>query len=158
MADVEQVTFNSEGLQLHGLLWKADRPEKRVVLFCHGAFETRESWSAFADRLNQDGFSVLTFDFAGHGLSQGLRGSVNLRLWAYNIRDAINYLQARGYSVFGLVGWESGGSAALLHPVALLDAAAASRLAIGEAIRARNATGQPCASRPAEKRQYDPGR
>ena len=114
MSNVEQVTFHSEGLEIHGCLWKADRPEKGAVLFCHGAFETRENWAAFADRLSQEGFTVFTFDFAGHGASQGLRGSVNLRTWAYNIRDAMNYLQGRGCSAFGLVGWESGGSAAVL--------------------------------------------
>jgi alpha-beta hydrolase superfamily lysophospholipase len=111
---VEQVTFTSEGLEIHGSLWKTDHLEKGAVLFCHGAFETQENWTAFADGLNQEGFTVFTFDFAGHGGSQGVRGSVNLRTWAYNIRDAMNYLQRRGYSVFGLVGWESGGSAAIL--------------------------------------------
>ena len=111
---MEQVTFHSESLEIHGSLWKTGHPEKGAVLFCHGAFETQENWTAFADRLNQDGFTVFTFDFAGHGASEGVRGSVNLRIWAYNIRDAMNYLQRRGYSVFGLVGWESGGSAAIL--------------------------------------------
>ena len=114
MSDVEQVTFPSESLEIRGCLWKTDHPENRAVLFCHGAFETQDNWTAFADRLNRDGFSVFAFDFAGHGASQGVRGSVNLRTWAYNIRDAMNYLQRRGYSVFGLVGWESGGSAAIL--------------------------------------------
>jgi len=111
---VEQVTFHSEGLEIHGSLWKTDHPEKGAVLFCHGAFETQENWTAFADRLSQEGFTVFTFDFAGHGASQGMRGAVNLRAWAYNIRDAMNYLQRRGCSIFGLVGWESGGSAAML--------------------------------------------
>jgi alpha-beta hydrolase superfamily lysophospholipase len=114
---VEQVTFHSEGLEVHGSLWKTDHPEKGAVLFCHGAFETQENWKAFADKLNRDGFTVFTFDFAGHGASQGMRGSVNLRAWAYNIRDAMNYLQRRGCSIFGLVGWESGGSAAVLAAV-----------------------------------------
>ncbi len=111
---MEQVTFHSEGLEIHGSLWKTDHPEKGAVLFCHGAFETQENWTAFADRLSQEGFTVFTFDFAGHGASQGMRGAVNLRAWAYNIRDAMNYLQRRGCSIFGLVGWESGGSAAML--------------------------------------------
>ncbi len=111
---MEQVTFHSEGLEIHGSLWKTDHPEKGAVLFCHGAFETQENWTAFADRLSQEGFTVFTFDFAGHGASQGMRGAVNLRAWAYNIRDAMNYLQRRGCSIFGLVGWESGGSAAVL--------------------------------------------
>jgi len=44
------------------------------VLFCHGAFETQENWTAFADRLSQEGFTVFTFDFAGHGASQGRSG------------------------------------------------------------------------------------
>ena len=114
MINVEQVTFHSEGLEIHGSLWKTDHPEKGAVLFCHGAFETQENWTAFADRLSQEGFTVFTFDFAGHGASQGMRGAVNLRAWAYNIRDAMNYLQRRGCSIFGLVGWESGGSAAML--------------------------------------------
>lgn len=114
MINVEQITFHSEGLEIHGALWKTDHPAKGTVLFCHGAFETQENWTAYADRLNRDGFTVFTFDFAGHGASQGMRGAVDLRTWAYNIRDAMNYLQGRGCSVFGLVGWESGGSAALL--------------------------------------------
>jgi len=111
---VEQIIFHSEGFEIHGSLWKTDHPEKGAVLFCHGAFETQENWTAFADRLNRDGFTVCTFDFAGHGTSQGMPGLVNLRTWAYNIRDAMTYLQGHGCLAFGLVGWESGGSAAVL--------------------------------------------
>jgi alpha-beta hydrolase superfamily lysophospholipase len=111
---VEQIIFHSEDLEIHGSLWKTDYPEKGAVLFCHGAFETQENWTAFAERLNGDGFTVCTFDFAGHGASQGIPGLVDLRTWAYNIRDAITYLQGRGCLAFGLVGWESGGSAAVL--------------------------------------------
>ena len=54
------------------LYGKTDHPERGVVLFCHGAFETQENWRAFADRLNQDGFAVFAFDFAGHGGSEGV--------------------------------------------------------------------------------------
>jgi lysophospholipase len=64
--------------------------------------------------LYSEGFSVLTFDFSGHGESQGKRSLVNLRTWAYNIRDAINMLSSHGYHQFALVGWGSGGSASLL--------------------------------------------
>ncbi len=110
----EQISFLSEGLELHGSLWMADGPARGAVLFCHGAFETSKNWAAFAEKLSQDGFTCCTFDFAGHGQSQGLRGQVDLRNWAYNIRDALNYLQERGFAKAGLVGWDSGGSAALL--------------------------------------------
>jgi Lysophospholipase len=113
LSDVEQISFVSEGLEIHGSLWMANQAAGTIV-FCHGAFETRKSWSAFAEKLNQDGFTCFTFDFAGHGQSQGLRGLVNLRTWAYNIRDALNYLEERGCPAAGLVGWDSGGSAAIL--------------------------------------------
>ncbi|MGE5072326.1 MAG: alpha/beta hydrolase, partial [Anaerolineae bacterium] len=117
-------TFTSEGQTIHGRLWTAG--SQAAVVFCHGAFERQENWAAFAERLNGEGFATFTFDFAGHGASEGLRGSVELRTWAYNIRDALNYLQSRGWNAFGLVGWESGGSAALLaaaHDKRLVSAA-----------------------------------
>jgi alpha-beta hydrolase superfamily lysophospholipase len=114
LSKAEEVTFPSEGLELRGRLWTIDSPDRAAVVFCHGAFDTQDNWGVFAEQLNREGFTVLTFDFAGHGSSQGLRGSVNLRTWAYNIRDALNYLQSRGWKTFALVGWDSGGSAVLL--------------------------------------------
>lgn len=115
MGNGKQITFSSEGLDIHGTLREADHPtDKTVVVFCHGAFETQANWASFAERLNHEDFNTFTFDYAGHGASQGIRNLVNLRVWAYNIRDALNTLQAYGYTVFGLVGWGNGGSAALL--------------------------------------------
>lgn len=61
-----------------------------------------------------EGWSVFTFDFAGHGQSEGLRSLVNLRVWAYNLRDALTTLQKRGYGPFAVVGWGMGGSVSLL--------------------------------------------
>ena len=110
----EKVSFLSEGLEIQGELWTADPPSRQAVLFCHGALETQKNWAGFAGRLCQAGFTCLTFDFAGHGQSGGLHGLVNLRTWAYNIRDALTYLEARGCPTASLVGWDSGGSAALL--------------------------------------------
>lgn len=111
---MEKVTFTSEGLQLAGTLWETDGCESRAVVFCHGAFEYQENWYEYAERLNNEGFTTFTFDFAGHGASDGLRSLVKLPIWAYNIRDAFNYLHGRGYQQFALVGWGSGGSASLL--------------------------------------------
>jgi alpha-beta hydrolase superfamily lysophospholipase len=114
VCDVEPLRFISENLEIHGTLWKPNLPSRGAVLFCHGAFETQKNWADFAGRLSQAGFTCLTFDFAGHGQSQGLPGMVSLRTWAHNIRDALGVLEARGCPLVGLVGWDSGGSAALL--------------------------------------------
>jgi lysophospholipase len=112
---MEPITFQSEGLDIRGALYRLDGTDPAaVVLFCHGAFETQENWSDFAMRLTAKGFASFTFDFAGQGESQGTPGLVNLRVWAYNIRDALSCLQAIGFKRFGVVGWDSGGSAALL--------------------------------------------
>ena len=84
------------------------------MVFCHGAFEFQDNWSDYAARFAEQGVTAFSFDFAGHGASQGLRSQVDLRIWAYNLRDALNELGRRGYRRFAVVGWGTGGSAALL--------------------------------------------
>jgi alpha-beta hydrolase superfamily lysophospholipase len=64
--------------------------------------------------MNMEGWSAFLFDFTGHGKSQGLRSLVNLRVWAYNLRDALTTLQKKGYGPFAVVGLGIGASAALL--------------------------------------------
>jgi pimeloyl-ACP methyl ester carboxylesterase len=111
---MEKIVFRSEGLEIHGCLYETAAPETRTVVFCHGAFEFQENWADYAARMNAGGLPAFTFDFAGHGESQGIRSLVNLRVWAYNLRDALSALEVRGYGPFALVGWDIGGSAALL--------------------------------------------
>lgn len=113
-SSAENFIVISQGVEIHGVLREADQHKSKAVIFCHGAFEFKENWSAYAGLLTAEGYATFTFDFTGHGESQGLRSLVDLRVWAYNIRDILNHLQRRGYQRFGLVGWGSGGSAALL--------------------------------------------
>lgn len=115
----EPVEFNSQGETIHGLYRPANPPsggeaKHSAVLICHGAFEHQGNWQTWAERLAAGGYAVLTFDFAGHGESGGLQGLVDMQVWAYNLRDAMNFLGQRGLNRFALVGWGSGGSAALL--------------------------------------------
>lgn len=85
-----------------------------MVVFCHGAFDFQENWFAYARQMNEVGWSAFTFDFAGNGRSEGSRSQVNLRIWTYNLRDALTTLQKRGYETFAVIGWGLGGSAILL--------------------------------------------
>ncbi len=110
----EAIEFESEGRLLKGSLFMADERPGSAVILCHGAFEHRLNWSEYAARLAESGCSTLTFDFAGHGESAGLRSLVDMPVWAYNLRDAMNYLARRGFLRFALVGWDFGGSAVLL--------------------------------------------
>jgi acylglycerol lipase len=111
---MEAISFSSEGFQLSGVLWEPDSIDLRAVIFCHGAFEFQENWYPFAERLKDEGYTCFTFDFVGHGQSEGRRNMVDLKTWAYNLRDAMNLLQSRGYKCFAVVGFGIGGSAALL--------------------------------------------
>ena len=111
----ETLSFESEGQLLQGsFYWDDSSQPIKAVILCHGAFEGRENWAEYAQRLAAQGFPSLVFDFVGHGESAGRRGLVDMRQWAYNIRDAMNALGKRGFRHFALVGWGSGGSAALL--------------------------------------------
>jgi alpha-beta hydrolase superfamily lysophospholipase len=110
----EQVNFMSEGSRLAGHFYPAGLLTGKAVILCHDAFGHKGYWDAYARRLAASGFSVLSFDFAGHGESEGLRSQVEMPVWAYNVRDAMNFLGRKGYSKIGLVGSGNGGSAALL--------------------------------------------
>jgi pimeloyl-ACP methyl ester carboxylesterase len=117
---MEIIQFDSEGQALQGAFFPGEHVGQKnsisplAVILCHGAFEGRENWYPYAERLADQGFPTLALDFVGHGHSTGPRGLVELRQWAYNLRDAVNILAERGYNRFALVGWGSGGSAALL--------------------------------------------
>lgn len=110
----EEIIFQSEGVDIHGELYTASSSGSRVVVFCHDAFESQENWIQYAQQMNVEGWSVFLFDFAGHGKSRGLRSLVNLRIWAYNLRDALTALEKSGYGPFAVVGEGLGGSAVLL--------------------------------------------
>lgn len=55
------------------------RPEKKdetfpAILICHGYLSSKEEAGDFPKKLAENGYIVLSFDFSGHGNSQGDRG------------------------------------------------------------------------------------
>jgi pimeloyl-ACP methyl ester carboxylesterase len=111
---MEQISFRSGECTLTGCLFEAAVLEPKAVVFCHGAFEDQQNWQPYASRMAGQCFSAFTFDFTGHGLSEGIRSTVDMEVWAYNLRDGLNYLARRGYQRFAVVGFGHGGSAGLL--------------------------------------------
>lgn len=111
---MEQITYQSTNGALTGCLYEAQVLEPRVVVFCHGAFEDQQNWQEYASRMAGQDISAFTFDFTGHGLSEGIRSTVDLEVWAYNLRDSMNYLARRGYQRFAVAGFGHGGSAGLI--------------------------------------------
>ncbi|MCI0642901.1 MAG: hypothetical protein L0Y72_05985 [Gemmataceae bacterium] len=68
----EKVRFTSvDGVELHGLFYPAGKRNSPTVIMLHPLNEDsrKATWVALAEKLNQAGFAVLTFDFRGHGHS-----------------------------------------------------------------------------------------
>lgn len=68
----ETVEFSADGSRLHGeiLIPEGDGPFPGVVM-CHGMASDHRAMSPSAQRLVRRGVAVLTFDFRGHGKSEG---------------------------------------------------------------------------------------
>jgi alpha-beta hydrolase superfamily lysophospholipase len=72
MAHVEFSIQSKDGLHLFAQEWSPDNTQA-VVCLVHGLGEHSGRYAHVADRLNQAGYAVLTFDLRGHGKSDGQR-------------------------------------------------------------------------------------
>lgn len=94
MMRVEEVHFDaSDGVSLAGWFIPG-LPDRPVLILCHDLGSSRSSLVNLAIALRRAGFSVLAFDFRGHGESDGGRSTLGL----YEKRDvfgALEYLKTR---------------------------------------------------------------
>jgi len=87
--DVQTVGFRAaDGVELQGWLLRgeADRPP---LVLCHDRGSSKESLINLAITLHDDGFSVLLFDFRGHGRSEPGRSTLGL----YETRDVVGAVE-----------------------------------------------------------------
>jgi lysophospholipase len=64
----------ADGTKLHGEWFPAAGTPRAGVLIVHGYADHGGRFGHVAKRLQGDGFSVLTFDYRGHGKAEGKRG------------------------------------------------------------------------------------
>lgn len=118
-----EVTFPSrDGLHLHGWFipsqglslpsladahWSGDG--KGTVIFCHGRFGSKDPDLKYVPFFRETGYNAFLFDFRGHGRSEGNYSSFGYyeRL---DLLGAIDLLQSRGFSRFGVLGFSLGGA------------------------------------------------
>lgn len=105
---MERVTFkNSRDLTLVGQLSRAT--SQSVIILCHGFTSDKSSRGRF-DRLagtyQRSGYNVLAFDFSGCGESAD--DSLTLAKQVDDLKAAINFVKARGYTTIGLHGHSLG--------------------------------------------------
>ena len=106
--DVPLAPGSAEQIRLSGI----ERGTGSVgVVLAHMLGSSQLAWSAYASKLADEGFHVLTFDFRGHGVSGGDR---NPSLAALDLAAAVAKIRALGANRVLVVGASMGGTAALV--------------------------------------------
>ena len=106
---MEKVSFkNSRGLQLVGDFYKAD--SNNIIIMAHGFINDRSSQGRFdrlADRLQEENYNVLKFDFSGCGESDP--DIIKLDKEIDDLLSAIDFVKEKGFDKIGLFGNSLGG-------------------------------------------------
>ena len=71
----EKVRFTTvDGVELHGMFYASSKRNAPTIMMLHALEQDsrKKAWVSLAETLNNKGFSVLTFDFRGHGQSTEL--------------------------------------------------------------------------------------
>jgi len=99
-ADAKRVTFKTaDGVELAGTYYPSGGKKEATVLFLHhfdpkgGGNSHTDGWDKLAERLQKEGYSVLSFDFRGFGESK----SVDASFWANpKFRDNMTMVKRKG--------------------------------------------------------------
>lgn len=103
-----EVTFQTaDGVNLHGLLY--GKSTKGVILAPMYPGE-QAGWQPFAEVLAGEGYCVLTFDFRGHGLSEGERATTAAPT---DLAAAAAFLHEHGVEQVAVLGAGLGGLAGI---------------------------------------------
>jgi len=70
----QPLAIASDGLLLAGLLFRPAGAARGALLVCHGAGSRKENHTLMGEQAAAAGLAALTFDFRGHGDSDGLMG------------------------------------------------------------------------------------
>jgi uncharacterized protein len=86
-----------------------------IVVFAHGLSSSQKTRSIteVSAQLHNAGISTLTFDFHGHGQSEGAFADLTLTLAIDDLTRAVAYARSLGYRKVGLFGESFGGAAAI---------------------------------------------
>jgi pimeloyl-ACP methyl ester carboxylesterase len=110
---MEKVTFeNNRDLELVGNYWQA-KSDAGIVM-SHGFTGDKTEWGYFdrvAEELNNAGYNVLAFDFAGSGESDD--ESLRIDNQVDDLSVAVEYLESQDVDRIGLFGHSQGGLVSL---------------------------------------------
>lgn len=102
------VIRTSDGLALDARLW--DVPGWPIAIYLHEYREDQDSW--WPESLRRTDVAALTFDFRGHGASQG--DEEDIHGMVLDVRAAVEFARQRGYREITIVGAGMGATAGLI--------------------------------------------
>ncbi len=108
---ITDLIIRAGGVDVVATLWEAKNAP--AIIICHGLSSDRKGKAKqLAQALHKVGFTVLTFDFRGHGESGGRFEDLTLSGSVSDLRAAIKHLSTEGRPV-GVIGSSWGGLVAL---------------------------------------------
>jgi alpha-beta hydrolase superfamily lysophospholipase len=118
MMRTENVTFQSEGQNISGVLHLPEKKSPPCVIASHGLLSSKESekYIALGDRLSQEGIAMLRFDFRGIGESDGRIEDDTVSRRILDLDSAIGFIKSRRdlKNRVGLLGSSLGGYISLI--------------------------------------------
>jgi len=110
--EYRDINFSTEnGIEIRG--WYIEGNKRGTIIMCHPYGMDKGDCLPQARFLNHTGYSILLFDFRGHGRSDGRYSSLGY----YEVKDilaAVFFLKEKGESRIGVMGFSMGGTVALL--------------------------------------------
>ena len=114
----ENVSFESEGQKIAGVLHLPDQSKPACVIASHGLLASKDSdkYVVLGEKLTQEGIAFLRFDFRGCGESEGKIEENTITGRIADLDSAINFIRSyRGLKKrIGLLGSSLGGYVSLI--------------------------------------------
>jgi dienelactone hydrolase len=115
LTDLPEITgkvvtiYTTDGIKLSATIYENG---STAVILAHMGLDgvSQKSWQPFAEYITSLGYTALTLDFRGKGLSQGPFIPSNLKL---DIDAAVQFMRDRGYKKIVCMGASMGGTACL---------------------------------------------
>jgi fermentation-respiration switch protein FrsA (DUF1100 family) len=115
---MENVTFQSEGQNISGVLHLPEKKSPPCVIASHGLLSSKESekYIALGERISQEGIAMLRFDFRGIGESEGRIEDDTVSRRIMDLGSAIEFIRSRRdlKGRIGLLGSSLGGYVSLI--------------------------------------------